>query len=743
MKFDQILVRSSQLGLSFIMLLSFQANPAWASDPSVEDAGLLPIEKSQVNKSLIDDLFNPNNANNQSNTESNNNTNLNPNRNNNQNNNNNNNQNRNNNNNNNNRNQNRNKSGQVGRSYVDNDFRCNLFESVPYEDILSAVNSLNQAVNSPNCADSKVSVQSIVENNKVITDAVNNLRGYKDNPETVQAENATDIVNNVDAAIRAATTIANSFAQTDLLKKECRQAMSAGDVAIAVSDLINGLTPYALMAASFTGGTAAVPFIVGGSVITGAVSSMAKIIGENSANVKDAQVRRAIVENTCQYIRLDQKYKFLIKSRQEQISKITADISASQRLFSAKVEGLSGGTNGLLDRKSSLDKVALDINNKTSSVRSQLELDKQFMKSTSDDIKICQLGIQLAVLAQDKTSYVSTMLSTLDEAMIAYGNSNIAQAQALKVSSNIAIKSLQTVATKQFSGKVDFTQCAAITKSFVETIDQSASLSKQLVKIAQENVEKGLQSNKEYSLFKARLSTLNQKQYQAERVTESLDNLKSYATAISQSEIDSEMDLLRKGLFQSPFFGGSSPVLQWFNHVKGLHNVEVSRFQEGLQALRLRAYRMTKTANAIVSYPGYYQLNQKQIVQDQADAKNLVPFNLKELPLGTQDHDAVCRELNDVWNRWTVSIDHLAAMDSFCNMIEPYVFDTRPEDRDLVLMCRGYTKASAGVGYYGATLSKVANAKNDLVKKGTRDWALFIQKKMEALVCLDNTRQME
>lgn len=733
MKLDQILVRSGRIGLSFIMLLSFQANPAWASS---EEEGLLPIEKSQVNKSLIDDLFNPNRNNNQ-------NPNQNPNRNNNQNQNYN--PNRNNPNRNGNSNQSRNngyiKNSQVGESKVTDNFKCNLFESVPFEDILSAVNSLNSAVNSPACGESKASVQAIVDNNKVIAEAVKNLRGYKENPETVQSENASDIVTNVDAAIRAASSIANSFAQTDLLKKECRQAMGAGDVALAVSDLINGLTPYALMAASFTGGTAAIPFIVGGSVITGAVGSMAKIIGENSANVQDAQIRRAIVENTCQFIRLDQKYKFLIKSRQEQISKITADISASQRLFSAKVGGLSGGTNNLMDRKNALDKVSLEINGRMASVRSQLELDKQFMKSTSDDIKICQLGIQLAVLSKDQNSYVATMLTSLNEAMGAYGSSNIAQGQALKASSAIAIRNLEKVAERQFTGQVDFKVCANVTKSLVETIDQSASLSKQLVKLAQDNVERGLQGNKEYTQFKARLSTLNQKQYQAERVTESLDNLKAYANAISQSEINSEMDRLRRGLFQNGFFGSygsSSPVLLWFKHVKGLHTGEVARFQESLRALRGRAFKMTKSGTVIAGYPGYYQVNQKQMDKDRFDSQNLVPFNLKQLPLGTQEHDAVCRELDDVWNRWTVAIDHLAAMDSFCNMIEPYVYDTRPEDADLVKMCRGYSYASSKLGALGASLSTVAAAKNALVQNRTRDWALFIQKKMDALVCLQS-----
>lgn len=744
MKLDQILVRSSRIGLSFIMLLSLHTNSAFAA----AEAGLLPIEKSQVNKSLIDDLFNPDQSGDNGDDEDNGinqnrNNNVNPNK------------NKNKNGNgqgrgkgggkNGGNNYNKNASPQMEQAEINDDFKCNLFESMPYQDILSAVNALNSAINSPACGDAKVNTESIVENNKEIVEAIKALREYKEGTKEIKPEDSGEIITNVDRAIRAATTVANSFAQSDVLKKECRQAMSGGEVALAVNDLINGLTPYALMAAPYVGAASAtpiLPFIVGGAVVTGAVASMAKIISESSVNVKDPTVRRAIVENTCQYIRLDQRYKFLIKSRQEQISKISADISSTQRLFSAKVDGVTGGTNGMMDRKHALDKVALEVNNALTTASQQMQLDQQVVKSTSDDIMVCQMGVQMAAMAKDRKSYVAATLNALDQAMVAYGSNSIAQANALKMSSSIALKNLDQVAKKQASHRVDFQACAANTKSLMETINQAGNLSKQLIKLAQDEVEKNLQNNREYALVKARLSTLSQKQIQADLVTESLDNLKATANAIAQSEINSEMERLRRGLFQNGAFGAlgsASPVLAWFKHVQGLHQAKLKNFKEGLAGLQLRAHRMTKSgSNFIPMYPGAYQANKVQLEQDQLDAQNMVPFNLKQLPLGTREHDDVCRELSDVWNRWTVTVEDLAAMDAFCSMIEPYVFDTRPEDASLVQMCRGYSKASAKSGSYGARLSTIAQAKEDLVKSKTRDWALFVQKKMDALICLED-----
>lgn len=740
MKGSQFVVRSGRLGMAFLMVLSFQIKPVMAAAPSSpEDSSILPIDTSNVNKSLIDELF-P--ADNNGGGNRNNNSNNNGNKNNNQNRNNNSNQNRNNNGNSNNnksRNNNTDSFQSVSKSNISGDFKCNLFESVPYNDILSAVNALNAAVSSPACAgDSKVNVQTIVDNNKAVSEAVKDLRGYVENPDTIPADNAAEISDKVDKAIRAANTIATSFAQTDLLRKECRDSMSAGQVASSINDIVNGLTPYALMAAGLvTGGAAAVPFIVGGSVITGAVSSMTQIISENSVDVKKADVRRAIVENTCQYIRLDQKYKFLIKSRQEQIAKITTDLTASQRLFSAKIGGLSNGSSSLVDRKNAVDATANEINAVLSSARGQLEMSKQFMTSTTDPLKICSMGVQLAVMAKDQTSYVAQMLATLDQSMAAYGSTSIPQAQALKTSATFAMKSLEQVAANQFSGKVNFQNCAQTAKSFVETIEQAGTTSKQIMKLAQDSIEKGLATNKEYGQYKARLSSLSQKQYQADRVTKSLDKLQAYANSITQSEIDSEMSKLRRGLFANGYVA-SSPVLKWFEYVNGLHRGEVTRFNDGLTSLRNRAYKMTKSGTQLPTYPAYYQVNQAQIKKDSEAAKNLNPFNLKALPLGTTEHDNVCRELNDVWGHWTSAIDHLAASDAFCNMLEPYVYDNRSEDASLVQMCRGYSKNAIQSPAYNRDIpSTIANMKNALVKNFTRDWALRIKQRMTDLACVD------
>ncbi len=617
------------------------------------------------------------------------------------------------------------------------EFRCNLFENTDTADILSAVNSLNQAVGSPSCGGgSGINVQGVQDNNKKISDAVKALQGFLENPETVQPESASAIVNNVDIAIRAANALATTFASTDVMNKNCRDQMSGGQVALALNDIVNGLTPYALMAATMTGGTAAIPFIVGGSAITGALSSMNKIVTENSTKINDAQVRRAVVENTCQFIRLDQKYKFLIKNRDEQVSKISKEVTNSQRTFSAKISSLSKPLNNLVLRKNALSSTSLEIDNDLGNAVAQLAMDKAFVTSTTDDIKICQIGIQLASMTQESGSYVNTMLGSVDKAMIAYGSTSIAEARALKFSGQIAVNSLNQFASTQFTMNSDFSGCAKATKSFVETVEQSAGLSKRIVKLAQDKLDKELKASPDYNQFQSHLMALNQKQLQAERVTGSLDNLKKYATSFSQSEIDAEMDRLRAGLFGQRTMGINSPVMAWFSYTQGLHRSSVTKFKEGLASVRNRAYAMTKSGQDPVNTTmGGLIVNRRQMDQDWDNAFQLRLFDAANLKNGTTEYTNACRELQDVWNRWTAAVDHLSALESFCSMIEPYIYDNRQEDRVLVQMCRGGQSTASFYGVSTVSDSTLQQMKNTLVKEHTSEWALLLKTKVDALAC--------
>ena len=128
-------------------------------------------------------------------------------------------------------------------------------------------------------------------------------------------------------------------------------------------------------------------------------------------------------------------------------------------------------------------------------------------------------------------------------------------------------------------------------------------------------------------------------------------------------------------------------------------------------------------------------LNKKQMDKDWNDALNLVSYNAANLKQGTAAYDNACRELQDVWNRWTSAVDHLSAIESFCSMISPYIYDNRAEDQTLVQMCRGLTNSYSMYGGSQSTVSTLQTMKDALVKDHSSEWALFLKKKVDALNC--------
>lgn len=604
--------------------------------------------------------------------------------------------------------------------------QCNLFENSDLVELSSAVNSLNQAVGTPSCSGSSaVGAQTVLDGNKKIMDSVGALQGFMADPSTITPESSVLIANNVDIAIRTANSMITTLANTDLMNKSCRDQMDAGQVALAVNDIINGLTPYALMAATMTGGTAAVPFIVGGSVITGALSSMNKLVNESAKKLQDAKARRAIVENACQFIRLDQKYKFLIKNRAEQVQKISTELSSTRKLFSNQMTGLSSSFGNLIERKAVLTSDAAALDRVLTPAVQQLEMDKIFLNGTNDPLKICQIGIQWAVLANEKGSYIDSILGSVDTALTSFGSTSVAEARALKFSSQYALQGFNQFASLPFTLNSDFAPCAALSKSFFETMDQTAKFSKRLMKLAVDNANREIKENSLYPQVQTQLEVLNKKQLQSELVVGSLDNLKAYATSFVQSEIAAEMSRLRMQVF-----GTGTSLVAWFQFTENLHNSAAKDFTLGLRRLQNQAYMLTESGKRFASSGGSafvgLTLNQK----DWDDAQVLKPFDSLVNKKGTFEHTNACREMKDVWDRWVVAVDHLSALESLCGMIDSYVYDTRTEDRAIVKVCRGTVD---GLG--ARSKSNLQNLKDSLVQSKSAEWVLALKAKLTALGC--------
>jgi hypothetical protein len=574
----------------------------------------------------------------------------------------------------------------------------------------------------------------VVENNNKIAQIVKDFRQYVDHPELITSDKAGEIGSQVDFAIQSAASVAATFANTAAFSKKCRDGMDPGKVATSISSLINGLTPYALMASSLTGGTAAVPFIVGGAVLTGAISSIGQIIDQNTVNIDDDSVRHAVVENTCQYIRLEQKYRFLNQPRQQQLNRINQDIRLSESMFSAKIKALSPTANALLARESAIDLTTREINGALRKTAKDFDADKVFFAKSANDQTMCNFGVEVAKTTNDTTSYASVMLGTLGQAMAVYGKSSGVQAATLQTNAQMAVADLKAYAAKGTRTSEETKACAETAKYFVKTIEDSASISQQLLKIAKDAVEAELKNTTDYGLLSSTRGELDEKKIQALRVINSLDAMKAFADTMTRAEIDNSMKNIRESLLSRNYKVLKSPVEKWFVRSEKLHNAAVSDFAAGLASLRQMAANVGSApaqASRLGRF-GFAASHSQRAVAVNADAQQLKPFTLKNLPLESDAHRNVCRELQGVWDQYGIAVRQLASMNAFCGLIEPYLLDARKEDQELVAWCRGDRTQTKSV-------SKILAMKNKLITEHRRDWALFLTRKMKELACMDPT----
>ena len=205
---------------------------------------------------------------------------------------------------------------------------------------------------------------------------------------------------------------------------------------------------------------------------------------------------------------------------------------------------------------------------------------------------------------------------------------------------------------------------------------------------------------------------------------------------IDRSELAQRMTSLKSGLFGSrtAFGFGKPPVLAWIEHTKKMHDEAVSAFLQSLSAVRSGSFSLTRLGRGevrmlpvLAPVPIFYQDPYLKEASD--EMANLNNINLNQIPMGTREHEVVCQQLESTWLDWSSAVDHLGAIQFFCDMIDP-VLDSKI-DSSVITACRGVT-ALNGNTYKKSIYNE---AKAELTAKGFRASAVLVSKKLKELQC--------
>jgi len=623
----------------------------------------------------------------------------------------------------------------MGIARVPEAYSCPLFENRPHAELIAAIDSLNKEVKaSPECSGSP-SAKSLEENGNAIKNSIATLQNLMDSQDA-NAVNTTQIDASMTAALAAVQNLGDIVNNNNFLNSKCgRQTMSTGKVLLALNDVINGLAPYALFAVSMNAAlTPALPFVIGGAIATSGISAISKMIDQNTLDMTNPEHRKAVLQNTCQFTKVAKKVRFMQLAQSGKIDKITQELEQNVDLYNAKFANPSRELSALLKYRDSSLKYSEAIEKQLASDRADLAAVEGQINQNSDDLMVCTLSNELVQWAQDGKTFPASAFVNLDYATTQGDRAQKLQAVTMKTLHASSMKRIAEYALKASEDENALKYCAQAGRSWLAGVRQSLNITSSVINKSKVDLETELSRSAEYRQWKVQYTRIEIEKTTIKRVEKAMQELAKDNSIIDRSELAQRMVTLKAGLFgsRSAWGFGNPPVLAWIEHTKKMHDQAISAFITGVRAVRAGSYSLTEAGrgNAIkFTVTGYPYTD--PVVQQQSNkiSQELSNINLKELPMGSREQEIMCQQLESAWLDWSAAIDHLGAVQFFCDMIDP-VLDVKM-DSSVVSACRGVTQLN-GQTY---VKSVVNQAKDTLVRKGYQADANLISQKLKALQC--------
>ncbi|MFP5519315.1 MAG: hypothetical protein ACLGGX_05390 [Bdellovibrionia bacterium] len=622
--------------------------------------------------------------------------------------------------------------GKMNTANVPDEYSCPLFENKPHQELIMAIDALTREVRvAQECSNQPVS-QAIDQHTKVIRDSVTSLNGSLAITDA-SAVNVQQIEATVAAAISATQNLGEILSSNTFINSNCgRQTMSSGKALLAFNDILNGLSPYALLAVSMNAAlTPALPYVIGGVVASSAISVMGKMIDQGTLDMTRPEHRKAVLENTCQFIKVAKKVRFMQLAQSGRIEKITEELEKNMQMYNARFAKPSKELSNLLSLKDSVEKSLAPYEAQLLTDKDALrELDAQNL-ADQDEMMTCMIGAELYKLAQEK-KFPQTVFVNLEKASATSERASKIQVATLKALNTNSQSKISTLANQAITDESAVKSCASVSRSWIGGIRQAVQLTQNVVASEKDLLEKKLNESAEYRTWKTQYTKLRMEELTIRRVEKAMEELAKDNSIINRSELDQRMRILKAGLFgrNVSFAFGRPPVLAWLEHTKSAHDMAVSQFINGFKILRNAAWTLTDSAKAFKEDPKKFaRASVKKQMEDNNLADKLATLTIENLPVGTREHELACQYLESTWIDWSAAVDHLGATQFFCDLIDGTI-DPKI-DRDISMYCRG-TRQIDGTVYKKSVIDA---AKDTLVQKGFQQQANIVAKQMKTLRC--------
>lgn len=628
---------------------------------------------------------------------------------------------------------------------------CPLIDNRPYKDLLQSIQALSRVVVvTPECQNNADVVKMNEEVKKLLSSGTS-LQTLWASPESIASDPKAlaDFQANLTVMITGINRVTETLQSNALINDKCgRQMLTGTGILVAVSDLISSFAPFALIGASMNPSLGvALPYILG---FTG-VGSVAKIIknlhDQNTLDMSKPEHRQAIMQNICEFSKINQRVRFLKLAQTGQLEKVTEEIqqmrkdtySALRGRFSERALSIAGIRTSYAQV---LSRAAQTLKLDTAEIQGLMAQ----VAESKDDHLTCFMAREVIEKAGDESGFPLRAVGNFKTLLANQENPSVAQTAILRAEERLRdhLKSLAAAGAEKA-----ISECAAAGRAYFESLSRIVQTTGTTLTKLTASLDRQLGQDPEYAQYRKNELAAQAETETLAKVANILEQLNLDNAILDKVEMDTQMRGLKQALFGTPgglpLLRGSSPAMAWLSFVDEQFARSVSAFDTEIQSLVQDSYMITRTGrNDFVrrnekgepvldryGHPIKLSITQQHetIFSDVRMSQELGNITTRIAPVGSDNQRVICQRLENVWLSWAAAMDHLAAQNFFCQNIQGF-FDSSTEPA-LVRHCSGRRDLAGKV----LVPSTIEQKKSRLVEKGFRDRAQLINAKMKELIC--------
>lgn len=628
-------------------------------------------------------------------------------------------------------------------------FQCPMFSTSPLSDIQNSLNSLKTAlsvISTPEC-NNETGAAVMARGQKLLTvvQEIEKMQGEwatdfntpDKKPREIYEKRIQTLNAKMKTAIEDAEGIA-AFLQSKILKNpKCIDQLSNPErIIFGVNDLIQGLSPLALQVAGSNPAFApALPYVFGATLVSSGVSALAKMADETKKlDIKSEVNEKALIQNTCQFIKVYRTVSYLQLSKDRRIEDLDADFNKDRRLYDLQHYFQSSELqNILIKRRESLDAIR-PFQDRFQENEEQLVSLEQELQADSSIAGLCALGKMATTGGMKIQNFPTQVINDLEAVVNMYGEDFTLSFQVTKLKDAQA-SLVQQMKRMREVVRYDERECAASAQRWFNELKRGLATTEMLLSRIQSRIEERALQNPIYKTYsyeagRARNHELNKVRLQ--KILEEMDSNPQAAAVIERSRLTEKKNDIIRTLFSSDMFSfkADQPVKRWMMYKEDVFKDFRTKFQRQFALLvadqSYIAPRPLLMSNGKTPRTGY-EMN-AALIERSKDLAALKFLNFKLIKPGSSGHREVCPRLEVVLGLYNDAVDALGNIEYMCDMIRPVLYEPLV-DRGLKNYCLDVQSFASEV-YASARYKMLIK---DLVR--FRPQALAVKAKLAELEC--------